>query len=239
MELYKNASAFDPAKRFSVTKPSNNGGKAPVEANATTIFSTTPQSQILGAKNEQAGGRQRPSIQDLLKKQYIFRRELVKDMFNQLMEHHALNLLEPRRPDQVTMTDNPLYCPYHRYVGHVIENCVTFKEWHQRVVDEKKINLDPDAINPDYHSINMVTVEYDSQAQGRENKVLWAPLAQVVHQLASMMLAATPVTHRKVPLTLIGRHGAWCNEDHAQLTFHLTILEQHRRRMLPQLQEDG
>ncbi|KAF0891248.1 hypothetical protein E2562_009426 [Oryza meyeriana var. granulata] len=111
MELYKNASAFDPAKRFNATKPSNNGGKpkAPAEANATRIFSTTPQGQVpvLGAKNEQAGGRQHPSIQHLLKKQYV---------------------------------------------GHVIENCVAFKEWLQRAVDEKRITLDPDAINPDCHS---------------------------------------------------------------------------------------
>jgi len=100
MELYKNASAFDPAKRFSSTaKPSNNGGKgkAQVEANAARAFSTTPHGQVpvLGARSEQAGGKPRPSIQELLKKQYIFKRELVEGMFNQLMEHKALNLPEP------------------------------------------------------------------------------------------------------------------------------------------------
>jgi len=156
MEIYKNAGAFDPSKRFtSTSKPSNNSDKkkAPMEANATRVFSSTPHSNVpmLGTRGEQDGGRQRPTMQELLKKEYIFRRELVKDMLNQLMEHRALNLPEPQRLDQVRMTDNALFCPYHRYVGHVIEDCVAFKEWLQRAVNEKRINLDPEAINPNYH----------------------------------------------------------------------------------------
>jgi hypothetical protein len=90
--------------------------------NAARVFSNIPQGQVptLGTRSEQAEGRTRPTIQELLKKQYIFKRELVKDLFEQLMEHKALNLPEPRRLDQVNMNNNPLYCPYHRYVGHVI-----------------------------------------------------------------------------------------------------------------------
>lgn len=61
--------------------------KASTEANATRVFSSSQQANVpfLGAKNEQVGGRQRPSLQELLKKQYIFHRELVKDMFDQLI----------------------------------------------------------------------------------------------------------------------------------------------------------
>lgn len=96
------------------------------------------------------------------------------------MEHRALNLPEPRRPDQVTMTDNPLYYPYHRYVGHAIEDCIAFKEWLQRAVNEKRINLDADAINPDYHAVNMVSVEPFPQKQREGRRATsWAPLAQV------------------------------------------------------------
>jgi hypothetical protein len=41
MELYKNASAFDPTKRFNATKPSGSGNKpkVPTEANSTKVFS--------------------------------------------------------------------------------------------------------------------------------------------------------------------------------------------------------
>lgn len=68
MELYKNASAFDPSKRFNSTvKTSNNEGKGKtvVEANTTRI-SAQNRVPILGVKNEQSGGRQRSSIQELL-----------------------------------------------------------------------------------------------------------------------------------------------------------------------------
>ena len=139
MELYKNASAFDPSKRFNATIKTNNygsKGKTVAEANTRRV-SAQGSVPILGAKHEQFGGRQRSSIQELLKKQYVFRRELVKDMFDQLMEHQALNLPDPRRPEQVNMTNNPLYCPYHRYEGHVIEDYIAFKEWLQRAVNEK------------------------------------------------------------------------------------------------------
>ncbi|KAM0901363.1 hypothetical protein ACQ4PT_020050 [Festuca glaucescens] len=210
MELYKNASAFDPTRRFtSTSKPINNGGKmkAPAEANATRVFSSTPQGNVpfLGARGDQAGGRQRPSLQELLKKQYIFRRELVKDMFNQLMEHRALNLPEPQRPDQVRIKDNALFCPYHRYVGHVIEDCIAFKEWLQRAVNEKRINLDPEAINPNYLAVNMVSVTPTSTpSQGMEDEDAWVPLSQVESQLSNVVLAAVPmpISQRNVTPTV-------------------------------------
>lgn len=135
MELYKNAGVFDLARRFSSTaKPNNNGGKgmAHEDANMTGILlnSTPGSAQIIGTRSEPARGRQRScNIQDMLGKQYVFKKELVKALFEQIMEHGALNLPQPQRPDQVSMTNNPLYCPYHRYVGHAIEDCISFKEW--------------------------------------------------------------------------------------------------------------
>ncbi|KAK1653685.1 hypothetical protein QYE76_071490 [Lolium multiflorum] len=207
MELYKNASAFEPTRRFaSTSKPINNEGKmkAPAEANATRVFSSTPQGNVpfLGARGDQAGGRQRPSLQELLK-------ELVKDMFDQLMEHRALNLPEPQRPDQVRMTDNALFCPYHRYVGHVIEDCIAFKEWLQRAVNEKRINLDPEAINPDYHAVNMVSVTPTSTpSQGMEYEDAWVPLSQVEGQLSNVVLAAVPM-----PISQRGATPTACKEE--------------------------
>ncbi|XP_052142972.1 uncharacterized protein LOC127762492 [Oryza glaberrima] len=72
MELYKNAIAFDPTKRFNATKPSGSGNKpkVPTEANSTKVFSAAPQGQVpmIGTKNEKVGGRQCSTLQDLLKK---------------------------------------------------------------------------------------------------------------------------------------------------------------------------
>jgi hypothetical protein len=94
---------------------------------------------VLGMQNNNNGGKTRPSIQELIRKQYIFHREVVRAFFQQVMEHEYLTLPDPKRPEQVKMLDNPLYCPYHRYVGHVIEDCVAFKEWLQRAIDEKRL----------------------------------------------------------------------------------------------------
>ena len=153
---------------------------------------------MLGANRERTGGKTRQSFQELLKKQYAFRRDLVKEMFEQLMAHKALNLPEPRRPEQVNMTNNPLYCPYHRYVGHTIEDCISFKEWLQRAIDEKRVNLDSEAANPDYHSVNVITVSttHDQQEDA------WAPLACVEHQLTNVVLAKTPISRDEAPVTI-------------------------------------
>lgn len=150
-------------------------------------------------------------MQELLKKQYIFHRELVKDMFNQLMEHRALNLPEPRRPDQLRMTDSTLFCPYHRYVVHVIEDCVAFKEWLQRAINEKRINLGPKTINPDYHAVNMVTItSSSSSSQDMEYEESWVPLSQVENKLANLVLATTSTLprHREATPT-VGEEEPW------------------------------
>lgn len=217
MELYKNASVFEPAKRFSSTAKFNNAGgkmKAQAEANTARVFSNAPQGQVpfLGAKNEQGGGRMR--LQDLLKKQYIFKRELVKDMFEQLMEHKALNLPEPRRPDQVNMSNNALYCPYHRYIGHSTEDCIAFKEWLQRAITERRINLDPEAVNPDYHTVNVVTLDTNSPPRqgGGEDGGSWVPVMQAEEQLARMMIEEPRTTSGETPR--IAREETWTEVQH-------------------------
>jgi hypothetical protein len=138
MELYKNASITDNVKRFNSTmKPNNNNNNnnnnkpKVVEANTTRVSSSMQEGNmpILGMRNEAPGGRQRPSIQELLKKQYVFKRAMIRGFFNQVVEHNHIKLPDPKRPDQVGMNNNPLYCLCHRYVGHVIEDYVAFKEW--------------------------------------------------------------------------------------------------------------
>ena len=123
---------------------------------------------VLGTSNEGSGGRSWPSIQELLKKQYIFRRGVVKAFFQQVVDNNYITLPEPKRPWQVGMTNNPLYCPYHRYVGHVIEDCVAFKEWLQRAIDEKRLAIPPDAVNSDYHAVNMVTIRSSTSHENDE-----------------------------------------------------------------------
>ena len=139
---------------------------------------------MYGERNMQGGFRQRPMLQELLNKQYIFRREVIKGFFTQVIAHNHLRLPDPKRPDQVNMKDNPLYCPYHQYVGHVIENCIAFKEWLQRAIIDKRLQIQPDARNPNYHAVNMVTVDTNSMSK-HENET-WVPLSVVEERLTSL-----------------------------------------------------
>jgi hypothetical protein len=75
MELYKNTGIPDNLKRFnSTTKPNNNSNNNKpkvAEANIARASSSMQEGNVpmLGTRNEVPGGRQRPSIQDFLKKQ--------------------------------------------------------------------------------------------------------------------------------------------------------------------------
>jgi hypothetical protein len=85
MELFKNVGIPDNMKRFnSTTNPNNNNNNnnKPKVTEANTARASTLMQQgnvpMLGMRNEAPRGRQRPSTQDLLKKQYVFKRTMIK-----------------------------------------------------------------------------------------------------------------------------------------------------------------
>jgi hypothetical protein len=104
-----------------------------------------------------------------------------------VLEHNHIKLLDPKRPDQVGMTNNLLYYLYHHYVGHVIEDCVAFKECLQRAIDEKILALQPDAINPDYHAVNMVSIGTCPDSSIEEGE--WVPLMKLEKELTNIHLS--------------------------------------------------
>jgi hypothetical protein len=96
MELYKNANIPDNVKRFnSTTKPNNNNNNnnkpKVAEANTARASSSVQQGNvpILDMRNEASRG-QHPSIQELLNKQYVFKRAMIKGFFNQVVEHNHI-----------------------------------------------------------------------------------------------------------------------------------------------------
>ena len=101
------------------------------------------------------------------------------------------------------MTNNPLYCAYHKYIGHPIEDCIAFK-----------FNLDPDAISPDYHAVNVVTMETRSSPRqgGEEDRRSWVPQEQVKGQLAHMMLKEPQTISMEMPR--IAQGETWTTVQH-------------------------
>lgn len=53
----------------------------------------------------------------------------------------GMKLPEPKKPEEVEKTDDPSYCPYHRCLGHTIENCITFQDLLERQYKMGKMEI--------------------------------------------------------------------------------------------------
>ncbi|TKC11878.1 hypothetical protein, partial [Robertmurraya kyonggiensis] len=71
------------------------------------------------------------TFQERLDRIYSFKKDAVPKLF-QLLIKAGMQLPEPKKPKEVSKTDDPTFCPYHRCLGHTIENCITFKDWLER-----------------------------------------------------------------------------------------------------------
>jgi len=63
-------------------------------------------------------------------------------MLNDFLEKVVIQLLEPKRLEDVGMTIDPKYCSYHRMVSHPLEKCITLKEHIMRLIEDGTIVLD-------------------------------------------------------------------------------------------------
>lgn len=91
------------------------------------------------SKPTRGGGKDGPSVEEKRNKVYSFRRDKIMKIFNDAMKSD-LQLPEPKRPGEVGKIDDPNYCPYHRLVSHLIEDCYIFKDWIEK--NTKKETLD-------------------------------------------------------------------------------------------------
>ncbi|NAV33024.1 hypothetical protein, partial [Klebsiella pneumoniae] len=72
------------------------------------------------------------TFEEKLNKTYSFKREAVKKMFKKLINNSKLKLPEPKYPEKPSDKVKPNYCPYHRIIGHALEDCFNFKNWLER-----------------------------------------------------------------------------------------------------------
>jgi hypothetical protein len=91
--MYKNAGSHDNTR---------GKAKAPAESNTTNIV------PIIGPRNERPRWVGCSNLKQLQSKQYVFRQDLVRGLFEQMNQQKLLNFPIPARPDQIAMTDNPL-----------------------------------------------------------------------------------------------------------------------------------
>jgi hypothetical protein len=64
-------------------------------------------------------------------KPYSFRRDKVAKIFKEAIEN-GLILPTSKRPTEMEKYSDSNYCPYHRVLGHLIEDCWVFKDWIEK-----------------------------------------------------------------------------------------------------------
>jgi hypothetical protein len=60
-------------------------------------------------------------------KPYSFRRDKVAQIFRGTLKN-GLALPASKRPEDANKSNEPNFCPYHRVLGHAIEDCWVFKD---------------------------------------------------------------------------------------------------------------
>ncbi|KAL0921851.1 hypothetical protein M5K25_008965 [Dendrobium thyrsiflorum] len=88
-------------------------------------------------------------LQEKLSKEYPFKRESVKKIFKFLIKKNILSFPTNNRVEEEGKVEHPLYCPFHRHIGHVIEDCYVFKDRVERLLASGQIHLqDSDLVQP-------------------------------------------------------------------------------------------
>src|SRR3954466_988521 len=81
--------------------------------------------ETLAADTQQASSSHptRGGFIDRSQVKYSFKDDKVEALFKMLIKSGQLKLPEPRKPEEVGTTDDPLYYLYHRGLGHQTKNC--------------------------------------------------------------------------------------------------------------------
>jgi len=90
---------------------------------ATFVKSSRPPNDGSSNKNgKQREEGQRPTLQERKEKKYPFDDDDdVQGIFEELKAAKAISLSEPKRHAEVNKTNDPRYCPYHRFISHPIK----------------------------------------------------------------------------------------------------------------------
>src|SRR5204863_1111627 len=72
---------------------------------------------------------------------YSFKDDKVKALFKMLDKGGQLKLPEPRNPEDVSKTNDPRYCLYHRALGYPTKSCWSLKDKLQALVDAGALRL--------------------------------------------------------------------------------------------------
>ncbi|XP_078160179.1 uncharacterized protein LOC144555652 [Carex rostrata] len=104
------------------------------------------------------GNRFPMTLDELKNKKYSFKREKTFKIFKQALED-GLELPICKRPEEASMVNHPKYCPYHRILGHTIEDCWAFKDLVEQKIKEGRMHLAPSAMQTpaSHEQVNVIS----------------------------------------------------------------------------------
>ncbi|XP_020674420.1 uncharacterized protein LOC110093776 [Dendrobium catenatum] len=99
-------------------------------------------------------------LTEKINKQYSFRRDTTKKIFKSLIQDDNFQLPKPKRPIEVDKSNDPNYCPYHKMLGHVLEDCYVFKDWVQNEYKSGRMSIHNEYLaNPSQGFAKVIHVE--------------------------------------------------------------------------------
>jgi hypothetical protein len=90
--------------------------------------------------NPGGGSRGFETLKQKKTKPYSFRKDKVAQIFRGALKN-GLTLPVSKRPEDADKSDEPNFCPYHRVLGHSIEDCWVFKDWVEKAYKNGEITL--------------------------------------------------------------------------------------------------
>ena len=86
--------------------------------------------------NPGGSSRSFESLKQKKSKPYSFRKDKVAQIFRGALKN-GLTLPASKRPEDADKSDEPNFCPYHRIIGHSIEDCWVFKDWIEKAYKKR------------------------------------------------------------------------------------------------------
>ena len=87
-------------------------------------------------------------VAEKMSRPYSFAKEHTRKLFGECLQQQLITLPTSRRPAEADKVGEPNYCPYHRVLGHCIEDCFVFKDAAEQLIQAGVVNMRKFLIKP-------------------------------------------------------------------------------------------
>ncbi|KAM1270364.1 hypothetical protein ACFX13_032282 [Malus domestica] len=115
----------------------------------------------------------RRTLKELEEMTYPFPDSDVVAMLEDLLEKKVIGLPECKRPEEMSRTDSPRYCKFHRFISHPTEKCFMLKDLIMKLTQKGIIELDlDDVVKSNYTTFTSVSSDskFSPQPLGASSK---------------------------------------------------------------------